>query len=71
MVLSALIEKTVVGMGYELVDFERRGHGHLAVFIDLPEHGVTGNSHMIMMDRNSDQVAVLVQGWLAARGLWV
>jgi len=28
------------------------------------------NSHMIMMDRNSDQVAALVQGWLAARGLW-
>ena len=38
MVLSALIEKTVVGMGYELVDFERRGHGHLTVFIDVPEH---------------------------------
>ena len=38
LVLSALIEKTVVGMGYELVDFERRGHGHLTVFIDVPEH---------------------------------
>jgi hypothetical protein len=25
---------------------------------------------MIMMDRNSDQVAALVQQWLAARGLW-
>jgi hypothetical protein len=23
-----------------------------------------------MMDRNSDQVAALVQGWLAARGFW-
>jgi pimeloyl-ACP methyl ester carboxylesterase len=38
--------------------------------VDLPAHGITGNSHMIMMDRNSDQVAALVQGWLAARGLW-
>jgi hypothetical protein len=25
---------------------------------------------MIMMDRNSDQVAALVQQWLAKRGLW-
>ncbi|MFM8467158.1 MAG: ribosome maturation factor RimP [Oxalobacteraceae bacterium] len=38
MVLSALIEKTVVGMGYELVDVERRGHGHVTVFIDVPEY---------------------------------
>jgi hypothetical protein len=38
--------------------------------IDLPAQGITGNSHMIMMDRNSDQVAALVQQWLAARGLW-
>ena len=38
MVLSALIETTVTGMGYELVDFERRGHGHLTVYIDVPEH---------------------------------
>ena len=37
MVLLALIEKTVTGMGYELVDFERRGHGHLTVYIDVPE----------------------------------
>ncbi len=34
--LFALIEKTVTGMGYELVDFERRGHGHLIVYIDVP-----------------------------------
>jgi hypothetical protein len=38
--------------------------------VDLPAHGITGNSHMIMMDRNSDQVAALVQKWLAKRGLW-
>jgi hypothetical protein len=29
--------------------------------IDLPSVGVMGNSHMIMMDRNSDQGAALVQ----------
>jgi len=29
-----LIENTVVGLGYELVDFERSGRGMLRVFID-------------------------------------
>lgn len=33
-------------------------------WIDLPARGMTGNSHMIMMDRNSDQVAALVDEWL-------
>ncbi|MFM8613938.1 MAG: alpha/beta fold hydrolase, partial [Alphaproteobacteria bacterium] len=47
-----------------------RAAGGMVDIVDLPAHGITGNSHMIMMDRNSDQVAALVQGWLAARGLW-
>ncbi|MCC7426033.1 MAG: esterase [Alphaproteobacteria bacterium] len=38
--------------------------------IDLPARGVRGNSHMLMMDRNSDAAAALVQEWLAAKGLW-
>jgi len=32
-----LVETTVVGLGYELVDFERSGRGLLRVFIDKPE----------------------------------
>jgi pimeloyl-ACP methyl ester carboxylesterase len=38
--------------------------------IDLPGLGVHGNSHMLMMDRNSDDIAARVQDWLAGRGLW-
>lgn len=34
--LLDLIEKTVVGMGYELVDFEQAAHGLLRVYIDFP-----------------------------------
>ena len=34
--LLELIEKTVVGLGYELVDFERAGRGTLSVYIDFP-----------------------------------
>jgi ribosome maturation factor RimP len=32
-----LVEKTVGGLGYELVDVERSGRGLLRVFIDKPE----------------------------------
>ncbi len=32
-----LVEKTVTGLGYELVDVERTGRGLLRVFIDKPE----------------------------------
>ena len=34
--LIELIESTVTGLGYELVDFERTGRGFFGVFIDQP-----------------------------------
>lgn len=37
--------------------------------IDLPEAGVKGNTHMLMMDRNSDQIAGLIQDWFGKHGL--
>jgi len=47
-----------------------RAAGADVTVIDLPERGIRGNSHMLMMDRNSDQVAQVVQEWLVAKGLW-
>ena len=47
----------------------QRAQGGLAEEYDLPLMGITGNSHMMMMDRNSDQIADLVQKWLASKGL--
>lgn len=35
MQLQELIEKTVIGMGYELVDFERAARGLVRVYIDF------------------------------------
>jgi pimeloyl-ACP methyl ester carboxylesterase len=35
----------------------------------LPEKGVKGNTHMLMMDTNSDQVAELIQKWMTDNGL--
>lgn len=42
------------------------GQGEL---LDLPARGIKGNSHMMMMDRNSDEIAGLIQQWLKVRGL--
>jgi len=43
--------------------------GGKAQVIDLPDIGITGNTHMIMMDRNSDRVAEVIQKWLAGKAL--
>jgi len=37
--------------------------------IDLPQRGMRGNSHMMMMDRNSDDIAQLIQDWMVSKGL--
>ena len=38
--------------------------------VDLPDIGMRGNSHMLMMDRNNLEVAAVIQEWLAKQGLW-
>jgi pimeloyl-ACP methyl ester carboxylesterase len=38
--------------------------------LDLPKAGLKGNSHMLMMDKNNQQVAALIQDWLAKQGLY-
>lgn len=43
--------------------------GGVADEYDLPSMGVMGNTHMMMMDKNSDQVAALINGWLVKKGL--
>lgn len=46
-----------------------QAQGGVADRLDLPAQGIRGNSHMLMMDRNSDQVAALVQVWMNKNGL--
>lgn len=36
---------------------------------DLPARGITGNSHALMADDNSDTIAMIVLDWLRKRGL--
>ena len=33
--------------------------------VNLPQMGILGNSHMLIMDRNNLEVAGLIQQWLA------
>ena len=40
--------------------------GGTATFLLLPEAGIAGNSHMMMMDRNNLQVAGVIHKWIAA-----
>lgn len=46
-----------------------RASGGTADTLDLPAAGIGGNSHMLMMDTNSDEVAQRVQRWMDAKGL--
>lgn len=38
-------------------------------WLSLPEQGIRGNSHMLMMDNNSADIAGMISDWLAAKGL--
>ncbi|GAB3548918.1 ribosome maturation factor RimP [Noviherbaspirillum agri] len=56
--LLDLIEKTVVGMGYELVDLEQAAHGLLRVYIDfLPEEAEKGSITVDDCEKVSHQLS--------------
>jgi hypothetical protein len=37
--------------------------------IELPDQGIRGNSHMLIMDRNNAAIADIIQNWLVSKGL--
>ena len=43
--------------------------GGSADWINLPDIGIKGNSHMLMQDKNSDRIAEVIQKWLVSKGL--
>jgi len=55
--------------GLKFLDAVRAAGGHPEV-VDLPQVGLKGNSHLMMMDRNNLAVADLIQSWLAKQGLY-
>jgi multimeric flavodoxin WrbA len=46
-----------------------RAAGGSIEIINLPDHGIKGNTHMMMMDKNNGEVASVIQDWLDAKGL--
>jgi pimeloyl-ACP methyl ester carboxylesterase len=46
-----------------------RAAGGSVDVVNLPEIGIAGNSHMLMMDKNNAVTADLIHTWLAAKGL--
>ncbi|MFZ0623919.1 MAG: esterase, partial [Pseudolabrys sp.] len=55
-------------IGLDYVEAVHAAGGNVDV-VNLPEVGIKGNSHMLMMDKNNGQVADLIQKWLADKGL--
>lgn len=49
-----------------VVDFLRQA-GVAAEHLRLEEHGLHGNGHMMMIERNSDEIAVLLCDWIERR----
>ena len=43
--------------------------GGSSTWLDLPAVGVRGNSHVMMMEKNSDQIAGLIQQWMDSHDL--
>ena len=60
---------TIRANGVKFAEGIRAAGGSVDV-VDLPDRGIKGNSHMMMMDRNNEQVAAVVQDWLAHKTLW-
>jgi len=46
-----------------------RAAGGSVDVVNLPEIGIAGNSHMLMMDKNNAVTADLIHTWLAGKGL--
>jgi pimeloyl-ACP methyl ester carboxylesterase len=62
-------------VAYRKLDLEYaaavRAAGGKADVINLPDLGIKGNSHMVMMDKNNDAVADVIEEWLKDQGLTI
>lgn len=48
---------------------ERVAHYLNGEYCYLPDRGIFGNGHMLMLDDNSDDLAALIDHWLSSRGI--
>jgi pimeloyl-ACP methyl ester carboxylesterase len=73
MLFGDSIDKDSRWIAYHKTDLDYaaavRAVGGSVDVIELPEQGIRGNSHMLIMDRNNAQIADLIQKWLVGKGL--
>ena len=55
-------------MARKFVDVINR-HGGKATLVELPKHGIRGNTHFLMQDLNNKQLARLLNDWLIKNNL--
>ena len=73
MLLGDAIDKDSRWVTYRKIDTEYaavvRAAGGSVDVVQLPDVGIKGNSHMLMMDKNNAEIANVIQGWLVRKGL--
>ncbi len=47
-----------------------KAQGNDVTWIDLPDMGIKGNTHMLMMDENSDDIADIIIAWMKEKNLY-
>jgi hypothetical protein len=50
------------------VDYLRQA-GAQVEHLRLEDHGIRGNGHAMMLEKNSDDIARLLQAWIVRQGL--
>jgi len=73
MVFGDYVEQHPRWAAYKKIDTEYgnaiKAAGGTVDWINLPEIGIKGNSHMLMQDKNNAEVAAVIQKWLVDRKL--
>lgn len=73
MVFGDYVEQHPRWAAFKKIDTEYanaiKAAGGTVDWINLPEIGIKGNSHMLMQDKNNAEVAAVIQKWLVAKGL--
>ena len=72
MMFGDYVEQHPRWAAYKKIDLEYaaavRAAGGVVDVMNLPEIGITGNSHMLMQDKNNAEIADLIQQWFVVNG---
>ena len=73
MVFGDYVDQHPRWAAYKKIDTEYgdaiKAAGGTVDWINLPDIGIKGNSHMMMQDKNNAEIADVIQKWLVSKGL--